>query len=976
MHHLASLRAAACRFARNFSCIATVLKTALAVTAGLSSAAQAQTVPAFPGCSGDMYLAQNPAAPPTTLYRFNTSTNPFVYTPLGTAPYQYNAIAFNPADNYIYGTASDGTQNILLRIGSNGQAQNLGPITGGGINNALAYHNGEIGSDGFYYLYKGDGTLFRVNLTTRTATAIPMSSAPFTSDLAWYNGLLYGQTGTGQLVSINPNNGVVTNRGPVQTHHGFGAMFSASNGIYGSSNYGGFYKINPVTGASTLISSSPPSSNNDGAKCYSTPLQFPADIAVTKTDGRTVYSPGETITYSIVVRNAGPFGVAGAIVNDPLPAGIITATWTCGAATNGGVCGAASGNGAISGQSVDLPVNASVTYTLALTLPPDFTGDLTNTVTVTNPPDSPDPNTSNNTATDTDMAGVPALTLDKTGTLNDLNGNALIDLGETITYSFLVTNTGNVTMTNVTVDDPLLANAGVALDQGPQTLAPGASFTFTATYTPVQADIDAGSVVNTATGTGTPPSGPPTTSPPDTVTVPPARASLHIEKKGIFNDGNGDGYASLGDSITYTFTITNNGGVTVTDVWPRDAGPTFNGRPAGSSLTSFQPSPVTLAPGASQIFTATYTLSQSDIDNAAGVKDAVSNSATAQGVAQGGNVPSNTSTSVITPSAAPPSDISIVKQSQLRYIRRGERAPYAIRVTNNANRTVSGVTVTDTLPSGFRYVEGSATVDGVKVTPVVNGLRVKFENLSIGPNSELVIRLQALALSSAGPGQHINRAVVMDETGTPLAPEARATVEILAEPVFDCGEIIGKVFDDVNRNGYQDEGEPGLPGVRVATVKGWLITTDKYGRFHVPCAALPDQRIGSNFIMKLDTRTLPTGYRLTTENPRVVRLTAGKMSKLNFGASIGRVVRLDLKDAAFEGTGTALKKQWAKGIDQLITVLAKEESVLRLSYIDKGADPQLAKERINELRKLIDERWKRSGARYPLEIETRMEMGQ
>ncbi|MDV6228358.1 hypothetical protein R2G56_18875, partial [Nitratireductor aquimarinus] len=60
----------------------------------------------------------------------------------------------------------------------------------------------------------------------------------------------------------------------------------------------------------------------------------------------------------------------------------------------------------------------------------------------------------------------PALSLNKTGVLNDLNGNDLIDLGETITYSFLVTNTGTVTMTDVTVDDPLLTNAGVALDQG------------------------------------------------------------------------------------------------------------------------------------------------------------------------------------------------------------------------------------------------------------------------------------------------------------------------------------------------------------------------------------------------------------------------------------------------------------------------------------------------------------------------------
>ncbi len=717
---------------------------------------------------------------------------------------------------------------------------------------------------------------------------------------------------------------------------------------------------NTATGTGTPPSGPPVDSPPDTVTVP--PAQTPA-LSIDKTgvlndlNGNDLIDLGETITYSFLVTNTGTVTMTGVTVDDPL-------------LTNAGV--------ALDQGPQVLAPGASFTFTATYTpVQADIDlGKVENTATGTGTPPSGPPVDSPPDTVTVPPAQTPALSIDKTGVLNDLNGNDLIDLGETITYSFLVTNTGTVTMTGVTVDDPLLTNAGVALDQGPQVLAPGASFTFTATYTPVQADIDLGKVENTATGTGTPPSGPPVDSPPDTVTVPPVRPSLHIEKKGVFNDMNGDGYASLGDSITYTFTITNNGGVTVTDVWPLDPGPTFNGRPGGSILTSFQPSAVTLAPGSSQAFTAIYTLSQGDIDNAAGIKDAVSNSATAQGLAQGGNVPSNTSTHVITPPAASPSDISIVKQSLLRTIRRGERAPYAIRVTNNANSTVSGITVTDTLPSGFRYVEGSATVDGVKVAPEVNGLRVKFDKLTVGPKSELVIRLQTLALSSAGPGQHVNRAVVMDETGSPLAPEARATVEILAEPVFDCGEIIGRVFDDVNRNGYQDEGEPGLPGVRVATVKGWLITTDRYGRFHVPCAALPDQRIGSNFIMKLDTRTLPLGYRLTTENPRVVRLTAGKMTKLNFGASIGRVVRLDLKDAAFDGTSTKLKEQWAKGIDQLIAVLGKEESVLRLSYIDAGADPQLAKERIKELRKLIGERWQKDGARYRLEIETRMEVGQ
>lgn len=51
--------------------------------------------------------------------------------------------------------------------------------------------------------------------------------------------------------------------------------------------------------------------------------------------------------------------------------------------------------------------------------------------------------------------------------------------------------------------------------------------------------------------------------------------------------------------------------------------------------------------------------------------------------------------------------------------------------------------------------------------------------------------------------------------------------------------------------------------------------------------------------MKLDERTLPTGYRVTTETHRVVQMTAGKMTEMNFGAAIRRIVTIDLSDAAF-----------------------------------------------------------------------------
>jgi hypothetical protein len=201
-------------------------------------------------------------------------------------------------------------------------------------------------------------------------------------------------------------------------------------------------------------------------------------------------------------------------------------------------------------------------------------------------------------------------------------------------------------------------------------------------------------------------------------------------------------------------------------------------------------------------------------------------------------------------------------------------------------------------------------------------------------------------------------------------------VSVEAEPVFDCSDIIGKVFDDRNRNGVQDaetspyEPEKGLPGVRLVTVNGELITTDKEGRYSVPCAMIPDAAIGSNFILKLDTRTLPTGYKVTTDNPRTIRLTKGKVAKLNFGAAITRIVRLDLKNDAFVKSGTELAPQWAQGIEALVDELKKGESVLRLRYLGAGKDVALAKKRVAAVGKLVQQTWKARGADYKLEIET------
>lgn len=118
----------------------------------------------------------------------------------------------------------------------------------------------------------------------------------------------------------------------------------------------------------------------------------------------------------------------------------------------------------------------------------------------------------------------PRLTLDKrVASITDVNDNGITDAGDTIHYEFEVANTGNVTLTDVTVDDALLADADVTVTCAPSTLAPGESVICTAStgYVITQADVDAGRVENTATARGTSPHGGPTvTTPPDTTVTP------------------------------------------------------------------------------------------------------------------------------------------------------------------------------------------------------------------------------------------------------------------------------------------------------------------------------------------------------------------------------------------------------------------------------------------------------------------------
>lgn len=317
----------------------------------------------------------------------------------------------------------------------------------------------------------------------------------------------------------------------------------------------------------------------------------------------------------------------------------------------------------------------------------------------------------------------------------------------------------------------------------------------------------------------------------------------------------------------------------------------------------------------------------------------------------------------------PANGLSVTKRASVFSARRDDVVAYVIEASN-ANPTAAGpLVVRDALPPGFAYVRGTASVGGVAVEPQVSGRSLSFGAIVIPALGRLEIRLSTRIGADVVPGEHVNRAWMIDPaTGTAISATATAVVRVEAEHVFDCGDVIGKVFEDANRNGVQDQGEKGIPGARIATVRGVLITTDRHGRYSVPCAELPDSSTGTNFILKLDTRTLPDGFSPTTENPLVVRLTAGKVSRMNFGAAPSASVRIEITGRAFAADGAHPGAELQAGIARLGSVADKEGAILSITYRSRGEPRGLVESRIAATKALVARVWRgRSGAALPFE---------
>ena len=410
---------------------------------------------------------------------------------------------------------------------------------------------------------------------------------------------------------------------------------------------------------------------------------------------------GDTVTYTFAVTNTGNVGLTGVSVDDTQepPAGGLASGPTCQSLS--------SPTGTCSGSSTSLAPgqSASFTATYIVTQADLDHGSINDSAIASgSPPSGPPIDSPPSTATVVATQN-PALSIAKSASPASVSA-----VGDIVTYTFAVTNTGNVDLTDVSVNDTQQPPAG-GLTSGPMcqslsspagscrgfstSLAPGQVATFTATYIVTQADLDHGSINDSAIASGSPPSGPPIDSPPSTATVPVTQSpALSITKS-----ASPASVSAVGDTVTYTFAVTNTGnvdlsGVSVNDTQEPPAGGLASG-PTCQSLSSpsgaCSGSSTSLAPGQSATFTATYTVTQADLDHGS-----INDSAIASGSPPSGppiDSPPSTATVPVTQSPA----LSIVKSAAPASVSAvGDTVTYTFAVTNTGNVDLSGVSVDDT----------------------------------------------------------------------------------------------------------------------------------------------------------------------------------------------------------------------------------------------------------------------------------------
>ena len=396
-----------------------------------------------------------------------------------------------------------------------------------------------------------------------------------------------------------------------------------------------------------------------------TPGEQKPDISLEKTATPTEnLKVGDTVTYQFKLTNTGNLPLKNLVLSDPmLETADVDLTLT----------------------DTDLAVGETMTYshTYLLTQADLDKAILKNTATIKADPvvSSDLPPLAPVTSTDNfeiPLPSQPGLTMEKSADVTEVT-----HAGQIITYQFKLTNTGNVSLTQIAITDMMLNSQGIQVVPDSYVLQPGESTTATVQYAVTQADLDKGTIENIASATGNPPIGDPIKSPESKVTIPVvAKPALTLTKK-----AQEVSYQTVGDKITYQFEITNTGNITLSDIQLTD----------DRIANDITLSKTSLAPGEKHIHEAVYTVTQEDID--------------AGSILNHAKVSSPNPLDPITPVTAEADHTLVANQTPkiileksvpegTSFTKAGDKITYTLKVTNTGNVVLKDLVLNDPMLGG------------------------------------------------------------------------------------------------------------------------------------------------------------------------------------------------------------------------------------------------------------------------------------
>ncbi|WP_395376210.1 hypothetical protein [Marinicella sp. W31] len=449
--------------------------------------------------------------------------------------------------------------------------------------------------------------------------------------------------------------------------------------------------------------------------CFIQPVQaglLTADLSISVDDGVTAATAGGQLTYTITASNAGPDDIPSVTVQDTFPINLTCST-TC-IASAGSSCTAGPVAGNLNDTAVSLLANGTATYTAVCDIASSApAGAITNTATIAS--GATDPNTANNTDSDTDT--IIGLSADLSVTVSDSVDP--VDAGNPLTYTIQVDNAGPSDATVVVATNTLSAdvtlNSTTGCTEDPTGVPTCSLGTITAgnsaMYT-VLVDVNAGitgsissmfSVASAATD-------PDTNNNMETETT----AIVDVSDLSITVD-DGVTAAIAGNQVTYTIVATNLGpadvtGATVQDTFPASLTCSTTCLASAGSSCSAGPVAGNLNDAAVDLLfngTATYT---AVCDIASDASGTLNNTATVSSAANDTNMANNTATDMDTVLGAS-ADLSITKTDSADPVGAGDNLTYTIQVDNAGPSDAAGVVVTDTLPAGVTFVSTSGCAE-------------------------------------------------------------------------------------------------------------------------------------------------------------------------------------------------------------------------------------------------------------------------